>query len=189
MKNKKVIITSIIIAALLAGYVKGCAYLPITGTVVDAETGKPIEGAVVLVEWTIKKGIGDKHTESVKVAEVLTDKDGKFDLPGCYRSFVEKPDLAVYKKGFVTWSSRNIFPTWENRKDFQWASNNRYMLEKFKTTYSYTDHYMFTTGAINSTIDSERKQLFFKMYSVAEEDKVIKEQNEKDQKRMKGQTK
>ena len=29
----------------------------ITGIVVDAETGKPIEGAVILVEWTKAKGL------------------------------------------------------------------------------------------------------------------------------------
>jgi len=173
----------------LAGYIKGCAYLPITGTVVDAETGKPIEGAVVLVEWTIKKGIGDKHTESVKVAEVLTDKDGKFDLPGCYRPFVEKPDLAIYKKGFVTWSSRNIFPTWENRKDFQWASNNKYNVEKFRNTYSYIDHGGFTTAAINSTISPENKQVFFRAYAAGEEDNVILERNQRDAERKRGMNK
>ena len=32
----------------------------ITGIVVDAETGQPIEGAVILVEWIKTKGVPDR---------------------------------------------------------------------------------------------------------------------------------
>jgi len=163
MKNKKVIILSIVIVVLLAGYIKACAYLPITGTVVDAETGKPIEGAVVLVEWTIKKGIGDKHTESVKVAEVLTDKDGKFDLPGCYRPFVESPDLTIYKRGYVAWSSRWIFPDMQNRIDFHWGGNI-IKLNQFNEKYSYASHVNFISLSINESLNSELKSAIEKAY-------------------------
>ena len=53
------------LAILLVFMVTNCS-AEITGTVVDAETGKPIEGAVVLVEWTMTKGVpGMSHTESL----------------------------------------------------------------------------------------------------------------------------
>jgi len=42
----------------------GC-YFPISGQVIDAETLQPIEGAVVLVEWTKVRGLGEHWTESV----------------------------------------------------------------------------------------------------------------------------
>ena len=60
----------------------GC-YAEMTGTVVDAETGAPIEGAVVLVEWTVTKGVpGMTVTETYKVIEKITDKEGKVKIPG-----------------------------------------------------------------------------------------------------------
>ena len=56
----------------------GAAY---HGQVVDAETGKPIEGAVVMVEWHKKAiyemdGGGRFHN----ARETLTDAEGKFSL-------------------------------------------------------------------------------------------------------------
>jgi len=167
MKNKKVNILSIVIVVLLAGYTKGCAYLPISGTVVDAETGKPIEGAVVLVEWTIKKGIGDKHTESVKVAEVLTDKDGKFDLPGCYQPFVEAPDLTIYKRGYVAWNNKYIFRD-GNRADFTWQSSMTCRVAILKTDYSYEAHMSFIRGLMLSG-QLEQKKLMIKAIDWEEE--------------------
>ncbi|MBI5748930.1 MAG: hypothetical protein HZA00_07370, partial [Nitrospinae bacterium] len=65
----------------------GC-YAEITGTIVDAETGEPIEGAVVLVEWTKTKGLGLTYTQSYQVVEVITDKDGKATVSGVFSPFV-----------------------------------------------------------------------------------------------------
>jgi len=165
--------------------VSGC-YLPINGRVIDAETQQPIEGAIVLVEWTKKHGFGDAWTESYKVVETEADKDGNVKLSGCYSPFVQPPDATVYKKGYVAWSNRWIFPGYEKRTDFRWGKGYVFKLEKFKDTYSYTDHQMFTTLSINSTIDRESKQLFLNKYDASEREKVIMEQNKRDLERMRG---
>lgn len=151
MKTKYIIF---LIVVLLAFNSTGCSvyYSDMSGTVVDAETGKPIEGAVVFVEWTKKHGIGDYHTESVKVSEVVTDKEGKFKLPGITKLFVEPPDLAAYKKGYVCWSSRIIFPDWRNRTDFKWGDSHVFKLEHFKPEYTYSKHTSFISSAVNSPI-------------------------------------
>ena len=163
-------IQRLFILLVLLGLISGC-YFGITGRVIDAETNLPIEGAVVLVEWTKTKGIGLTYTESDKVAEVLSDKDGKFGLPGCYNPFANPPALAIYKKGYVTWSNRWIFPGWKKRTEFNWESGKIYKLDKFKDTFSYIDHYGFTTSAINSTIGGPNdKRLFFQIFSEAEEE-------------------
>ncbi len=123
--------------------VTGC-YVPISGMVVDAETNAPIEGAVVLVEWTKTKGVGFTYTESVKVAETLSDKDGKFGLPGCFSLFVNEPDVTVYKKGYIAWNNKYIFPTYEKRKDFQWRIGSVFRLENFnEKIYSHKQHALF----------------------------------------------
>jgi hypothetical protein len=93
-----------------------------TGTVVDAETGKPIEGAVVLVEWTMTKGLGLTHTTSYKVTEMVTDNDGRFTVYTVPNPLVNAPDITVYKKGYVAWSSRWIFPNYDKRSDYSWRT-------------------------------------------------------------------
>lgn len=135
--------------------ITGC-YGSMTGTVVDAEKGKPIEGAVVLVEWTRATGIGDKHTSSVKVVEKITDKEGKFSVSVPLNPFVDPPDVTLYKKGYVAWSSRIIFPDWRNRADFKWVSNYTFRLEHFKSEYSYDEHTSFIHSVTNSSIGTKK---------------------------------
>ena len=159
----------------------------ITGTVIDSETGTPIEGAVVLVEWTKAEGVpGLTSTKSYKVVETVTDKNGKFTVENVKKLSIDSPDVAVYKKGYVTWSSRNIFPTREKRNDFHWRSGNIYKLEKFKDSYSYVDHDGFTSRAINDTIGWENKKLFMKAYYDAVEGSLIRERSERDREKQGG---
>lgn len=98
----------------------GC-YFPMSGKVIDAETSQPIEGAVVLVEWTKTHGIGEHWTESAKVVEVISAKDGIVKISGCYDPFVRSPDVTIYKKGYVAWNNYYIFPNSLHRTDFKWG--------------------------------------------------------------------
>lgn len=140
----------LIYLSLIVLSASGC-YLPINGRVVDAETNAPIEGAVVMVEWTKTHGIGDHSTESYKVIEVVSDKEGKVKIEGCYSLMVNPPDVTVYKRGYVAWSSRIIFPNSLKRTDFSWM-NQFFKLERFKANYSHIEHTAFISSAIRSTI-------------------------------------
>lgn len=129
----------------------------ITGTVVDAESGAPVEGAVVLVEWTKAEGMpGLTSTKSYKVVEAVTDKEGKFTVEDMKKILIDPPDVAIYKKSYVCWSSRIIFPDWRNRTDFKWGKTTLFKLEHFKSEYSYIKHTSFIGSAINSGL-SEKK--------------------------------
>lgn len=135
----------------------GC-YASMSGTVIDAETGKPIEGAVILVEWTYTSGkwIGLRTTSSYKVVEVITDKEGKFKVSGVVNPFVNTPEVTIYKKGYVCWSSRIIFPDYRNRTDFIWGKTYTFKLEHFKPEYSYIEHTSFIGSAINSGLGEKK---------------------------------
>jgi hypothetical protein len=158
-KMMKIIGCSILLIASMFS-VSGCSayYSDMTGTVVDAETGKSIEGAVVLVEWTKRVGLGDYHTESVKVVEVVTDKKGEFTVTGLINPFVDPPDVTVYKKGYVAWNNRSIFPDYKRRDDFVWKSGSVFKLEHFVSSYSYDAHVSFINSMISSTIAYDRKK-------------------------------
>ena len=125
----------------------GC-YEDITGIVVDADTGEPIEGAIVLVEWMKTKGVpGMTSHEVYKVETVVTDKDGKANLPGLIHPLIGfnigLSSVAVYKKGYVGWSNRSKFTSNDYSYDFKWQNNYVFKLEKFKPEYSHREHLLF----------------------------------------------
>ena len=76
----------ILLMSLLAALLSACAtyeQLPIAGQVIDAESGEPIAGAVVVGDWALEGG----WYESVRVGtferqEVVTNDNGEFVLPG-----------------------------------------------------------------------------------------------------------
>jgi len=143
MKKKGILAASVILLIALIIYSQKI-YFPIEGTVIDAETGKPIEGAVVLAEWTITKGIGLTATEPYMIIETFTDKNGKFKINAyVLNPFVNEPDLIIYKAGFVCWSNNFIFPNFHERKNSTWETNKKYALEKFKREYSHAEHISF----------------------------------------------
>ena len=74
---------------------------------IDAETGKPIEGAVVVVEWHKKPRIamgGIAYFHNAR--ETLTDADGKFVLdssPGIDwnpLTYIQEPRIIVFYPGY-----------------------------------------------------------------------------------------
>lgn len=135
-------IKHIVLAIAMLLLTAGC-YEEVKGTVVDAETGEPIEGAVVLVQWTKTKGLGLTYHEVYKIIEVETDKNGKFTVSGAYNPFVNPPIIVVYKKDYVAWRNDFIFPDYEKRNDFKWQNDYVFRLERFKENYSKEEHHYF----------------------------------------------
>ncbi len=171
-------IKHIVLAVATLFMLAGC-YTEITGTVVDAETGQPIEGVVVLVEWTKTHGFGDTYTESYKVIEAVTDNDGKATISGTFSPTVNRPHVTVYKKGYVAWNNEYIFPDYKKRMDFSWSNGYVFRLERFKDSYSYIEHESFIDGAAYLFMETEKKKLFIKAYDEWEREKVIKERRNK----------
>ena len=155
-----------------------CGYSPIMGKVVDAETGRPIDDAVILVEWTKAEGVpGLVSTKSYKVVETVTDKDGKFFAEGLKKIFIDAPSLTIYKKGYVAWNNKRIFPGNQFRTDFKWQNGNVYKLERFDPAYSYVEHDSFVSDSIHRGAASEQKGLFITKYDEGEELNVMRERS------------
>lgn len=127
----------------------------ISGRVVDEETGKPIEGAIVLGVWTYEIGFGLTHWAVYKNEDSLTDKNGRFFIWGVLNPFinqwlVDKASLTAYKRGYVAWNNK---VTWNDgqRKDFRWKNGLVMKMEKWKKEYTFNEHEefisKFTSGA------------------------------------------
>jgi len=162
MKKKYKVLIAIAVVSVVLGLTISYSKA-ITGTVVDAETGKPIEGAVVLVEWTRRAGIGDYHTISVRVAETATEKDGKFKAFGPLHPFVDPVSVTIYKKGYIAWNNKFTFPNYEHRKQYQ-DMYDQIRLEHFEDNYSYNKHTLFIGTCISDAFASHKKRRFTTAY-------------------------
>ena len=83
----------------------------ITGTVLDKETRKPIEGVVVVGHWGLETNqiMSSSYSGPLVVKEVMTDKDGKFTIPASVATDIHKrghfnaemyPEIAFFKGGY-----------------------------------------------------------------------------------------
>lgn len=165
MKMKQLVFLSAMI--LMA---PGC-YAEMTGTVIDAETGQPIEGAVVLVEWSVEKGIpGMMITERIKVTESITDKDGKVQLAGHLNPSVNPPLVVIYKAGYVAWRSDFIFPDYIKRTDFDWQNHYVFKMEKFKKGYLHSKHISFLRMGLRLDASSKLDRAYAWEWNAAEKE-------------------
>ncbi len=116
----------------------GCShYSDITGKVIDAATGKPIEGAIVVAQWTKKRGwLGEQQRELHKIIETLTDKEGKFSLSGTVGFVLDPPEMIIYKEGYIPWRNDMIFPSGNIVKNHEWNNNGTYKLDVFTDQYT-----------------------------------------------------
>jgi hypothetical protein len=158
----------------------GCS-AGISGTVVDAETGKPIEGAVIHADWAMRKGVpGLQYSQDYAVAEAVTTKDGKFKVSGVMNPFVSPPTVVIYKKGYVAWRNDYIFPDVRHRAGFQWKGDNVIKLEPFKR-YSHSRHLAFITIglSINTSLRLYKAYLWEDSLATKEEELAEKKRIKK----------
>lgn len=106
---KKLLGLSLLVGMLL---ISGCAitheYGPYMGKVVEKETGTPIEGAVVFVEFYTGVGnIGGMSSHYVDALETLTDANGEFLVPlhrvttfRILHGWIEEAYAIIFKPGY-----------------------------------------------------------------------------------------
>lgn len=119
------------------------AYPPINGKVVDA-SGKPLEGALVVAQWTKKHGFGLTYHDLNLITETLTDKEGVFSITKTPNDpFVEPPEMIVYKEGYIPWRNDSIFPSSDLTRDNEWNNNVTYKLDVFTEKHTFEQLYRF----------------------------------------------
>ena len=129
-------------------------YYTITVQVVDAQTGEPIKGAVLLAQWTKTTAVIERSSHNFKVIEEPSDKQGNIVIPGFYESGVDDPRLVVYKKGYVAWRHDRTFPGYEQKPEFKWRNGNVVELEEFVSgKYTHMDHLSFIRGGYSTGVE------------------------------------
>lgn len=140
----------ILVLFICMGVGSGCAFgkIPLSAAsidsqVVDANTGKPIEGAVVVAYWQLKPGslTGDSlPCGAANVEEAVTDNEGRFHLPSwgpimpaCNGLMNEgDPEMYVFKTGYHSGRFDNgVSTTSVVRTGSTWA-DRQMKLKKFE---------------------------------------------------------
>lgn len=83
---------------------------PFDARVVDANTGQPIAGAIVLAHWALRQSMALDSpgiVDELEVVETTTDSDGRFHIPGFTKLnpslkvlWWEDPAIIIYKPGY-----------------------------------------------------------------------------------------
>jgi hypothetical protein len=144
-----------------------------TAIVLDAETGKPIEGAVAIAIWRV----GDKDGPwfeggslvAERIEEAVSDKEGNIyidDFWDWYLLESSYPRLTIYKPGYVCWDQKNIYIDRfhsEIRKDFN-KENRIARMKKWPKDISFVDHWSFMNFVTQGENDKAKQQLFRKAF-------------------------
>jgi len=128
----------------------------IEGWVVDAETGKPMEGVIVVAHWQLKGGFeGGNPVGQLKILESVTEPNGrysfaawgpKFALMGHLRS--ESPEILMFKKGYKFLGLSNNWYRDRDTSKSDWNGKS-VKLERFDgTPAEYAKH----LGRLNSDL-------------------------------------
>jgi hypothetical protein len=145
-----IFVHTFLISLYLCNSAEGRGLLPgypsIKGTVVDGATKKPIEGAVVVAQWTKLHGFGLTYHTLEKMTETQTDKNGVFAISGTNAWFVEPPEMVIYKEGFLPWRNDSIFPGGNKRKIIEWVNNAVYRLDKYDNRFTFAQIESFIDG-------------------------------------------
>jgi hypothetical protein len=133
--------------ALLFASSTACARSLISAKIVDAENGQPIQGTIVAYRWYKHKlappGM-PAEAVTIEAGEEISDAEGNIRMPE-YSTLLNDFAMVAYKKGYVCWSNRHIFPSWEERKGFKVQDGMVIRLERFAEQYSKRDHANFVS--------------------------------------------
>jgi len=126
---------SFLFFAVLIILSQGCSYAirydgTYSGKVVDADTGEPVEGAVVLGTWyTVSHTVAGGVHSYYDARETATDKNGQFSIPGMglrIMSNLEPMDILIFKSGYeyigsANWASLKVDELLS--KKIKWEAN------------------------------------------------------------------
>lgn len=89
---------------------------PYEGKVIDADTGEPIQGAVVLGVWyRIHPNVAGWNSEFYDAVETATDKNGNFQIKGLgplFISNIDEMNMVIFKVGY-----EHLSTSWESLKE------------------------------------------------------------------------
>jgi hypothetical protein len=169
-------VVTVIVLILMLGLCQEhekAGFMEMSGTVLDAKTGQPVEGARVAIVWSTHTGPDSSEFGGKRVTD--TDAAGHFVIEDAPK-WQNDVYFAIYKQGYICWKPNVIFNgsaaaianyTSSEYRDMghQWRPGHQtYRLEPWVEGYSHFEHYEFINKASNRSgvfvdlLDMEREQ-------------------------------
>ena len=123
-----------------------------SGKVVDATTGRGIEGAVVSCQWDVREAGIESSTRQGALYETTTDQDGRYHIPSqaveiiqCLSVAPEPEDVYIYKPGYLwcrvrDWKADTFMITSSQFTTRYRKTNHRAVLQPWVEGMSHIDH-------------------------------------------------
>jgi hypothetical protein len=177
MKVKKYLTITVIILVLFVAFVV-ISQSPFSykGKVIDADTGEPIEGAVVMLIWYRNHAFSG--ADYFKSRETFTDKSGIFFLKGRYKinfvpiTHVDEPTLLIFKGSYKYFENPwvlSVFKENHMKKKIIFEQNSIiFKLKKLLTTKEREKH-LYDYLIINPEIPYDKRKLFMEELNREEE--------------------
>jgi hypothetical protein len=129
---------------------------PIEGWVVDADTGKPIEGVIVVAHWQLRGGFeGGTPVAELQILETRTAQSGRYFFPGWGPKLAlsghftsQSPEIIFFKPGY---NYRAVMNQWYRGRPTGKSDHDKrtVQLGRFSGTLEqYADH----LSALNTTL-------------------------------------
>jgi hypothetical protein len=119
---------------------------PFYGQILDADSGKPLSGATVLVCWDFVQGEGPSGPAGTLRRVVTTNADGRYAVPRVgvrgRRGRLARATLIAYQRGYLAYRSDRLYGDLGPRGDFS-QSGNVVRLERFPNEGSHVRHLRF----------------------------------------------
>ena len=110
---------------------------PFQGRIVNVETKQPLEGVVVLIEW--RQVHFFSGSTFIDAKETLTDKDGKFYIPGIWilnpwKRLNTEAHVTIYKSGYGSTSAAmgQMAGLWDALVEIEWGAPKGTFIWKFE---------------------------------------------------------
>jgi len=132
--------------SVAAGDLRG----PFSGRVVDADTGRPVAGALVYATWTIQRGYALTAPGGVREQVTATNADGRYtiarltNLPAGDRRLSDV-HIVIYKRGYVAYRSDRRFSDLGLRTDFA-QHHQQVRLIRWRNDMSHARHLRYIGG-------------------------------------------
>ena len=141
-----VLIVVLLVPLLVSG---GCYTGSRSGQVLDAETGKPIDGAVVSMQWNTGGFLAVVGGSCAALYETQTDSMGKYYVPSqrlekrMWLESVHDENVVIYKDGYEGYQVYLEAGWYFGRKDSQpyHKRDNLVRLQLFNPSWSHRKHF------------------------------------------------
>ncbi|BBO73022.1 lipoprotein [Desulfosarcina widdelii] len=136
MRNHVILILLISLSLVMGACTITHKFGPFMGKVVDAETGEPIEGAVILIVFTIESSsLGGSVNSFADAIETLTDAQGEFKFTPkrvnyfkMNASWDDDCQVSIFKPGYGAYPGhRQAYSSWKKDEQSLVIPENEYI--------------------------------------------------------------